>query len=266
MRKISAAFALLLALAAIYASPLPWRGWAQDALQAQLARRGIKAQFVLERMSPGVLMLRDLALAGLDKPIESLEIRYDAPALLGKKLRIHSLVARWQGGEISSENIAWDFLHPVATDARLLIRRVPLNALLSLLVAGKASGQGMVSGEMPLTIYPDGSVEFKTARLDAGKSGRILVAPDAIPGEGEQVGMVRDILKNFHYTQLSIGLDSGKDKKLSMLLQLSGNNPDVYNGREVKLNVHLTGDLVPLVTQTILPSADPGEWLKQEEK
>lgn len=76
------------------------------------------------------------------------------------------------------------------------------------------------------------------------------------------MALVRDILKNFHYTNFAMGINSGKDDKLSMLLQLSGNNPEVYNGREVKLNVNLTGDLLSVIRQSMMSVSDPQQLMK----
>ena len=71
-------------------------------------------------------------------------------------------------------------------------------------------------------------------------------------------------MKNLHYTVLSIGMDSDKNHKLSAVLAVEGNNPDVANGRPVKLNVHLNGDLLDFIQQSLMSLIDPHMFIKQD--
>ena len=48
------------------------------------------------------------------------------------------------------------------------------------------------------------------------------------------------------------------------MMTLQGNNPKVYKGKPVKLNVHLTGDILDVVRQSMLTS-NPTKLLQQGE-
>jgi len=102
---------------------------------------------------------------------------------------------------------------------------------------------------VPLTIARDGAVQVGKTALNADAPGTIALAPEAIPGDNAQVALVRDVLKNLHYTLLAVGLDTAPDGSLQAALAVSGKNPDVENGRPIKLQVHLSGDLLNLIAQ-----------------
>ena len=87
--------------------------------------------------------------------------------------------------------------------------------------------------------------------LKAEGAGVLHLPPDIIPGGNEQVDVLRTLLSDFHYSALTLTLDEGKNGALSMLLSLSGNNPAVYDGRQVDLNVKLGGDVLDFVKQSL---------------
>jgi len=142
--------------------------------------------------------------------------------------------------------------------------RVSLNALMQQATGNHATATGAVSGEIPITIERSGVFTIGQATLKTSDQGVISLPPDVIPGDHTQVEMVRQILKNFHYTDFSIALRSDNPKKLSMLLSLKGNNPDVYNGRMVDLNVTLNGDLLDLLQQGMITIVDPKQLLTRD--
>ncbi|MFW0777164.1 MAG: intermembrane phospholipid transport protein YdbH family protein [Rickettsiales bacterium] len=180
------------------------------------------------------------------------------------RLGINSASLPWSGGMVSTHDVSVPLNAKSPITVPLKVQRVELNSLLRDVTGDRASATGVVSGTLPMVISPNGEVMFKAGSLKAADDGTIVLAPDAIPGDNEQITIVRSVLSNFHYKKLSLNINSGKDDKLSMLLKLSGNNPDVYNGRQVNLNVRLTGDVLSLMQQTIMPMTDPKQYLKQE--
>lgn len=257
---------LFVALAALGVALAPWKSWTEQGLKQVLAVKGYPgAQLTLESLTLNRMVLRDVAF-GKDVPVvfDMLAFDYTPDSLQASKATLAEAHARWDGGTLSARDAALSWAGDERLKANIKIDGVPLSGLMRTLTGGRADATGNVSGQLPLTVYADGTFSVRGSRLAATDEGTLTLAPDAIPGDNEQVGLVRAVLQNFHYRQLVITMDSGKDKKLSMLLSLSGNNPDVYNGREVKLNVHLTGDLVNLLQQSVMPLADPETLLKQE--
>ena len=54
--------------------------------------------------------------------------------------------------------------------------------------------------------------------------------------------------------------DSQEDKS-KITLTLEGNNPEAFEGRPIKLNVNIGGDVLPLIQQSILPLNDVKQLL-----
>lgn len=168
----------------------------------------------------------------------------------------------WNSGSLSAQNVNVPLSGKNPININVKVQRASVDALLQMLTGKKATATGAVSGTIPLTIAADGAITIRPGGLHAEQSGIIRLSPDAIPGDNQQVAMVREILKNLHYTHLSIVIDSNKGNNLSVLLVLEGNNPDAYEGRPVKLNVHLTGDMLNLIKQNMTPFTNPEQLLK----
>jgi len=168
----------------------------------------------------------------------------------------------WNSGILSVHDVKVPLSGNRATEVNLKVQHASINALMQMLTGKRASATGVVSGTVPVTIGADGSITFHEGSLKAEQPGTIIMAPDAIPGDNDQITVVREVLKNLHYTNLSIAVNSDKGNKLSVLLILEGNNPDVYEGRPVKLNVHLTGDMLSLMQQSVMPFMKPEQLLK----
>ena len=141
---------------------------------------------------------------------------------------------------------------------------MPIESLLKLLTNDTATATGVVSGTLPLTITAEGKITPGKGSLKSEEAGIINMPPDTIPGDNQQVTLVRDVLKNLHYSLLSLELDTEDDKTLSVTLAVEGNNPDVEKGRPVKLKVHLSGDLLNLISQNLKLMTDPTKFIEQE--
>lgn len=263
MKKLSAIVVLLLAVLVIQLPQLPWKMWARETAIRELAQKNIQADFTIEEMRAGRLVLSGIRIGGIETRFERFEMDFAARDLFDRKLVVKSAMLRSAEGVVKTENVTIDFSKPLAASAELHISRLPLGLVLKLLTGGQADATGMVSGTIRLALKEDGSIIVKNGNFSAGDDGKIMVSPGAIPGDNEQVTLVRTVLANFHYQDFSMAVEGGEHDKLSMLLQLRGNNPDAYNGREVKLNVRLTGDLINLFTQSVTTISNPEKLLEQ---
>lgn len=183
-----------------------------------------------------------------------------------KALTISRVRLPWEGATIVSEKIVVDIGKDKPVVIPVAVSQLPLETLLNKLLKEKATGTGMVSGGVVLTIYPDKTFAISNGNLQADKSGIIKISPDALPGDNKQLQLTRDVLSNFHYNILSIKTSADKDGKTAIALAIEGNNPDAYDARVVKLNINLTGDVLDLLNQTLLPLADPLQYLQKERK
>ncbi len=177
---------------------------------------------------------------------------------------LSSLVLPWNGGVVSLKNVTVPIFGEKPIKFALGVKAVSLDKVMSGATGDKASATGTISGAVPVTINRDGTFSLQAGTLKADGVGKLTLSPDLIPGDNAQVQIVRDVMKDFHYDVFSMAVENGDNKKLSILLSLSGNNPDVYNGREINLNVHLGGDVIQLLTQSVMLLNDPQQLLRQE--
>lgn len=193
----------------------------------------------------------------------SFNVTYPLNAPEKAQCRLISAAMPWNKGTISIKETVISLSGKDTIQMTLHVERVPVNALMTMLTGKETLATGDVSGSIPLTIKPDGQIAVGQGKLQTEQPGVITLSPETIPGDGEQITLVRDIMKNLHYILLSIAVDGDTQKKLAIVLAVEGNNPDVAGGRPVKLNVHLTGDLLNFVQQSLLSLLDPKMFLKQ---
>jgi hypothetical protein len=145
----------------------------------------------------------------------------------------------------------------------LNVERVSMVSLLRALTDDKTTATGEVSGTVPLTIAANGAIKIGKGNLRAIAPGVISLSPDAIPGDNAQVALVREVMKNLQYSVLMLDVETGADNNLTVKLAVEGKNPDVENGRPIKLNVNLSGDLLNLLLQNMKLMTDPKTFIEQ---
>ena len=179
------------------------------------------------------------------------------------KLKLLYATLPWKGGTLTVKNVLIPLKSKQPIKTVLHVQQVSIGALMQILTGERVSATGSVSGDLPLIIERNGSFSFGKGKLQADSPGTITMPSDVIPGDNEQIAMTRNILKNFHYGTLSLSISSNADGEILVLITLEGNNPDMYNGRPVKINVRLGGDVLNLIRQNVLLLTDPKSILKQ---
>jgi len=170
----------------------------------------------------------------------------------------------WKEGRLRIANALIPLDPKQSIAFNLEIERVSVDELLGAVTGKKISATGKVSGIIPIVIAPDGSLTFKKGTLKAEGPGTIIMPPDTIPGNNEKIALVRKILSDLNYSALSIDMNSNNDNDLGISLSIEGRNPDVYDGRIVKLNVNLTGEVLDFIQQNIMLLKNPENLWKQD--
>lgn len=182
-------------------------------------------------------------------------------------LTVKSLQFPYAEGFIRTKSVKVPFSGDKPIKIALEFDNVSLSELAALASGGKVQATGVISGTLPLTYYPDGKITLQEGSASAKESGTIVVSPDSIPGgDRKELAVVRTALQNFHYTTLSLQVVSGPDEKSTIQLKVEGKNPEAFNGKPVKLNVNLTGDIIPMIQQTLGALDDVGSLLRSESK
>jgi len=191
------------------------------------------------------------------------DLNYDLANAQKSLLTISNLRLPWNGGVVGVNAAKLPLGGKRATSFTLAVEKVSIEELMKSLTGAKATGTGLVSGLVPVTITADGKVKLKEGSLQAVEPGVIAISPETIPGDNAQVTLVRDILKNLHYTVLTIAVDSTDNDRLVIKMAVEGKNPDVAGGRPVRLNVQLNGDVLNLIQQNVMAVSDPSKLLEQ---
>ncbi|MBN8530874.1 MAG: YdbH domain-containing protein [Alphaproteobacteria bacterium] len=172
----------------------------------------------------------------------------------------------WGGGWLRATKFDLPLAMNKPVDLTLEFENVDIASLLNDASGGKVQATGRVSGKLPVIYYPDGRIELNEGTADGLEKGTITVAPELIPGENQaQIETLRAALKNFQYTSLKIRVSQTADQKSTIHLALEGSNPNALEGRQVRLNVNLKGDILPLIQQSLLPIQDIRTLLKTKE-
>jgi hypothetical protein len=193
----------------------------------------------------------------------SFSMLIDTKATEKNTLTITSVAFPFKEGTVYSKNVIIPFNRAKNITVNLDIRKVSLDALMQTLTGQRVTATGTVSGRVPIIVKPDGSYTLGKGTLKADSEGLIQMPGDVIPGDNEQVQLVRQILENLHYSVFSAAIETGGDKGMVVKLSLEGSNPDVYNGRVIKLNVNLTGDVLDFIQQNAMLITNPEQLLKQ---
>lgn len=179
------------------------------------------------------------------------------------KLFVSRAGMAWGGGRVSAKNVTVPLGGGQPVKATLGVDHVSLEILLKSLLEGRAQATGALSGELPLSVRPSGALTLLSGTLEAEGPGVIRIDPKVIPGDNEQVALLRSLLEDLHYSALSVTLSGAGEDKVSARLFVQGYNPQVYGGKAVKLNVHLSGDVLAVARQSALTLAGPKTLLEQ---
>jgi hypothetical protein len=223
----------------------------------------VKADYTLSSKN----LLLQLHAVSRDKTYRS-DITLTLPVarpLTGKMLVKH-LEFPWGGGHIAVDalNLPLAMNKPIAV--KIQLHEVQLATLLQEIGEDKVKAVGKISGMLPVTYHPNGQITLQQGVAEALEAGTLFVSPDLLPGDNAQLALARGTLENFHYTKLQIRVSSPDGKKSAIHLMLEGRNPNATDARPVKLNINLTGDILPLIQQSLLPFNDLKTLLHTQEK
>lgn len=221
------------------------------------AFRGLNAEFNAtmntEQLVVSTEQLRLLSLQQgfLIGPIEA-GFRYQAQLTepLAGQLQLHHNQVQLFDGRVNLRNQVYDLsaehlLLPVEFDA------LNLTSLLTQYPVSDFTGSGLLSGVIPIRLSTSG-VFVDNGNIQAlPPGGQLRYSSAALAGyAGSNVSMrtLMSVLENFHYDLLSGAVNYYDDGTLELRLSLQGQNPELENGRPVRLNLVLQENLPALLT------------------
>ena len=125
---------------------------------------------------------------------------------------------------------------------------------------------GNLDGRVPIRLIED-TISVEDGVLETTGAGLIryvTTLPMGPPGEGG-VDLLLSAVQNFHYERLRATLNGRTGEDLEVAIQLTGANPDLYDGYPIALNVNLSGALEEVLRSGLRSMAiaeDAGDLLR----
>jgi hypothetical protein len=163
----------------------------------------------------------------------------------GRRLDLAESRLTMSGGEVRMDPVSLDIDAPVH-NLKLTVTQVSVNELFASLGIAGLSGEGTLSGAVPVSLFP-GGIAIPAAELKADAPGVLRYdrtqAPLALQSAGESVAMALLALSDFHYKELILRLSRALTGDVDLGLHISGSNPSFYDGYPVEFNLTVQGRL-----------------------
>lgn len=206
-----------------------------------------------------------LTIASVDVgvPLDNIAVdfRFDGA---GHQLLIKSVSADMLGGNITGDDLVYDFNHE-RNGLTLRFNSLQLERMLALADYDGIAAIGAVSGELPLTLTANGvEVTAGTLKADApGGSIRYLAGATAGVSANAGLALVNQALGNYQFTSLTSNIDYSADGELLLSMQLQGHSPDL--GAEQPINLNLTlSDNIPALLKSLQSARAIEDFLQQQ--
>lgn len=182
-------------------------------------------------------------LADIGLPLTNVLFRFKISD--GKILDLKESRLEMAGGKVTLDPALLTFDAP-AQNLMLRVDGISVAELFDTLGIAGLSGEGDVSGAVPVTIFP-GGIAIPDAKLAATAPGVLRYdraqAPLALQSAGESVAMALQALADFHYEKLMLDLTRNLTGDVNLGLHITGRNPSFYNGYPVEFNLSVEGRL-----------------------
>ncbi len=134
----------------------------------------------------------------------------------------------------------------------LVVQEIQFEPLLDLLEVDGLSGNGTLSGVIPLVISRTDGVWIEGAELVSQAPGGVIrYRPSGAAAKPEitegSIELAQAALRNFEYHTLRMTLDGEAAGALTVGLHLTGSNPEVYEGYPIELTVNVEGAFAQLL-------------------
>jgi hypothetical protein len=163
----------------------------------------------------------------------------------GETLSLAASQLEMMSGKVTLDPVVLKLGAP-AQQIMLNVDKIALGRMFELFAVAGLTGDGVLSGKIPVTLFPAG-LAIDHAKLTAGGPGTLKYnqeqGPAALANAGESVKMALSALSDFHYDKLEIDLDRKATGDTELGLHIAGRNPSFYNGYPVEFNLSVAGRL-----------------------
>lgn len=178
-------------------------------------------------------------------------------------LHIESILAHVLDGTVSGANITYDPRRE-RNDVLVKFDGLQMERMLDLVEYDGIEAVGAVSGEVPLTITPNG-VEVAAGMLAADAPGGSIRYRAGAAGDSGNAGLdlVNQALSNYQFSSLTSDVTYTPDGELVLAMKLQGGNPDMSGGQRINLNLNLT-DNIPALLESLQAAREIEDFLAEQ--
>ena len=201
-------------------------------------------------MDKAVEIQLDQVSAGVNLDAINASVRLQPTADLTAGLwQVKDFSASLFGGELTLKEPAQIDLPDLGNRLTFQLSNIQLGEILALYAEQGISGQGVLNGEVPVLLEKAG-VRIDQGHIDAEKpGGKISFVYDnsaALTQTNEQLAMALRLLENFNYDILKVNTNFLPTGDLTLMVNLTGNNPDEFDGQMVNFNVNFQENVFQL--------------------
>jgi len=214
--------------------------------------RGLDLDLALQPLwPPATPAPQSIAIDRIDvgTAVEDIRIGYAVLPAEPPQIRINSLDGQFFGGTLSLTPFTVD-PKQTRTTTTLSIAGLDMTALAELTKLDGLDATGSLNGQIPL-VLEHGAFVIRDGRLDAAGPGRLSYrserAAELLRGQGTEIDLMLQALKDFRYESLGMDLTKTATDDLTLKLSLLGSNPDVLDGHPFRINLNLTSQITPIL-------------------
>lgn len=162
--------------------------------------------------------------------------------------QVHFLIL---GGEVTINPVVIS-LDPnaEASEIEAYLNNIDLNTFFKWIEMDGLTGDGQLSGKIPLTLGHD-RIAITNGYLAAKAPGTLSLqsekTKELLVNQGEEVDLLLQVIEDFHFKELTLNLNKSDAHDLNVKLSLLGNNPNVKNGQDFRLNIQLESKIDKLL-------------------
>ena len=168
------------------------------------------------------------------------------------QLTIDDAHGAFMGGEVALRGQTID-LQSGEQSATVQVAGIDLSQAMTLADLKGLSSSGRLDGTLPLRHKKD-TLRIEDGELHATGPGVLKYdstdASSALQG-GQEVTLLREVLKDFHYQKMAISITGEFGGEEEIKMALAGNNPSVYGGKSLELNLNFSGALDSIVRSSV---------------
>jgi len=127
---------------------------------------------------------------------------------------------------------------------------VDLNTFFHWIEIDGLGGDGQLFGKIPLVLKKNG-IAIANGQLAAKSPGTLRFqskkVTELLANRGKEVDLFLQAIEDFHYKELILNLDKSETHDLHVKLSVLGNNPNVKDGHDFRLNIQLESKIDKLL-------------------